>query len=62
MTTQVVYSQEFSKHNNPGHPENARRLEVMMEAVQQSPMVKELQFVEPELLPEKALYEIVPEI
>ena len=58
MTTQVVFSKEFSKHDNFSHPENAKRLQVMMEEIQQSSLYKKLEFVEPELLPEKALYEV----
>ena len=33
MTTQIVYSEEFSKHNNMSHPENASRLHVMMDEI-----------------------------
>lgn len=58
MTTQIVYSEEFSKHNNVSHPENAERLRVMMDEIEKSPVNKKLDFIKPEILPE----EILPEI
>jgi acetoin utilization deacetylase AcuC-like enzyme len=58
MTTQIVYSDEFSKHNSIGHPENAERLIVMMNEVKKSSFYKELEFVKPELLPEEMLFSV----
>ena len=58
MTTQVVYSEEFSKHNNMSHPENASRLHVMMEEIKNAPFYNELKFIKPEILPEKTLFDI----
>jgi acetoin utilization deacetylase AcuC-like enzyme len=58
MTTQIVFSKEFSKHNNMEHPENASRLHVMMEEIKKAPFYKDLEFIKPEILPEKTLYEI----
>jgi len=58
MTTQIVYSKEFLKHDNAAHPENAQRLVVMMNEIKKAPFYKELEFVEPELLPEKMLHGI----
>ncbi len=58
MTTGLVYSQEFHKHNNVGHPENAQRLTVMMDAVNQSPLAGKITVVEPELLSEDLLYAV----
>jgi acetoin utilization deacetylase AcuC-like enzyme len=58
MTTQIVFSDEFNKHDTADHPENADRLYVMLDALEQAPFYKKLQFVKPELLPEKMLYEI----
>ena len=58
MVTQIVFSKEFSKHDNKGHPENAERLSVMMKEIKKSPFYNELQFIEPEMLPEKLLYDI----
>jgi len=58
MTTQLVYSKEFLKHDNAAHPENAQRLVVMMNEIKKAPFYKELEFVEPELLPEKMLHGI----
>ena len=58
MTTEIVYSEEFSKHDNRGHPENAERLIVMINEIKKSPFYNELEFIEPELLPEKTLQHI----
>ena len=51
MSTQIVFSEEFSKHNNIGHPENAERLNVMMEEIKKTPFYKDLKFIKPEMLP-----------
>jgi len=58
MTTQIVYSDEFSKHNNTGHPENAERLHVMMKEIKKAPFYKDLEFIKPEILPENSLYDV----
>jgi acetoin utilization deacetylase AcuC-like enzyme len=58
MSTQIVYSEQFGKHNNIGHPENAQRLQVMMEEIKKAPFYKNLEFIKPEMLPEKLLYDI----
>ncbi len=58
MTTQIVFSDEFNKHDTPDHPENADRLYVMLDALEQAPFYKDLQFIEPEMIPEKLLYEV----
>jgi len=58
MTTQIVYSNEFHKHDNKGHPENAERLKVMMDEIQKSSIFKELDFIEPKILPEKILFDV----
>lgn len=58
MTTQIVFSDEFNKHDTPDHPENADRLYVMLDALEQAPFYKELQFIEPEMISEKLLYEV----
>ncbi len=58
MTTQIVYSNEFSKHDSAGHPENAERLMVMMDEVKKSSFYNKLEFVEPELLPEEILFSV----
>ena len=58
MTTQIVYSDDFSKHDSIGHPENAERLKVMMNEVKKSPFYNELEFVKPELLPEEMLFSV----
>jgi len=58
MSTQIVYSDEFSKHNNRSHPENAERLKVILDEIKKSPINNKVEFIEPELLPEKTLYDI----
>ncbi len=58
MSTQIVFSEEFSKHNNRGHPENAERLNVMIEEIKKTPFYNDIEFIKPELLPENLLYEI----
>lgn len=58
MTTQIVFSDEFNKHDTPDHPENADRLYVMLDALEQAPFYEKIQFIEPEMIPEKLLYEV----
>jgi acetoin utilization deacetylase AcuC-like enzyme len=58
MTTQIVYSEEFSKHDNVTHPENAQRLIVMMNEIKKAPFYNKLDFVEPDLLSEETLYSV----
>jgi len=58
MTTQIVYSKEFHKHDNSSHPENAQRLTIMMNEVKQAPFYNDLDFIEPTLLPEEMLYAV----
>ena len=54
MKTQIVYSDEFSKHNNVSHPENAQRLYVMMDELKHAPFYNDLEFIKPDMLPEKS--------
>jgi len=58
MTTQIGYSKKFNRHNNPSHPENAERLNVMIDEINNSPILKKLDFIEPELLDEKSLHSV----
>ena len=58
MTTQIVYSEEFLKHNEPRHPENAQRLIVMLDEIQKTPFYKKLKFIEPEILKEEILFDV----
>ncbi|HVQ00038.1 MAG TPA: histone deacetylase [Candidatus Thermoplasmatota archaeon] len=58
MITQVVFSDEFNKHDTADHPENADRLYVMLDAVEQSPLYKKVSFVKPMMLSEALLYEV----
>jgi acetoin utilization deacetylase AcuC-like enzyme len=56
MKTQIVYSKEFDKHDNSGHPENARRLSVMLEEFKKSGFSDDIEIVKPEILPETILH------
>jgi len=56
MTTQIAYSNDFSRHDNAGHPENAKRLHVMLNEMQNTSFYDELDFFEPDLISEEALY------
>jgi acetoin utilization deacetylase AcuC-like enzyme len=58
MTTQIVYSDEFSRHNNMSHPENASRLHVMMEEIKKAPFFEDLDFIEPDVISDEILREI----
>jgi acetoin utilization deacetylase AcuC-like enzyme len=58
MVTKIAYSSDFAKHNSSGHPENARRLRLMMDEIQKSPFYQELEFVDPDPLPEKQLHTV----
>ncbi|MCX6670963.1 MAG: histone deacetylase [Euryarchaeota archaeon] len=58
MTTQIVFSDEFNKHDTADHPENADRLYVILDAMEQTPFYKNLQFIEPEMISEKLLHEV----
>jgi len=55
MTTNIVYSKEFDKHDNIGHPENARRLQIMISELRKTSFYNELNVIEPEILPEEML-------
>ena len=58
MSTQVVYSREFNKHDNSGHPENAQRLTVMLNEIKNLSFYDKLEFIKPEILSEEALYKV----
>ena len=58
MTTQIVYSSEFNRHDNIGHPENAERLLVMMKAVTHAPFYDKLSFIEPTKISEELLFSV----
>jgi acetoin utilization deacetylase AcuC-like enzyme len=58
MATQIIYSNEFNKHDNVGHPENSERTKVMLNEIKKATFYNELIFVEPELLPEEKLYDL----
>jgi len=58
MKTPIVFSDRFNQHDTADHPENADRLYVMLDALEQASFYTQLQFVEPEMLPEELLYEV----
>ena len=58
MKTQIAYSKDFNKHNNSGHPENAQRLDVMLNELKQTSFYNEIDFIEPRLLDEEILYSV----
>ncbi len=58
MTTQIVFSDEFNKHDTADHPENADRLYVILDALEQTPFYKKLEFIKPEMISEKLLQEV----
>ena len=55
MVTQIVYSEQFSRHDNPSHPENSKRLQVIIKEIKKAPFYRNLEFIKPEILPEKTL-------
>lgn len=58
MTTQVIVTRKFNKHNNPGHPENARRLNVMIDELEKTSFYNNLDILQPKMLSEESLREI----
>jgi len=58
MTTQIAYSEQFDKHDNINHPENAKRLHVMIEEIKKAPFYDDLDFIDFKMIPEKILYDV----
>lgn len=58
MKTQIAHSKDFNKHDNADHPENAKRLQVMMREIQNASFYDKLDFFEPDLIGEEALYSV----
>jgi len=58
MKTQLVYSDEFQRHDNITHPENAKRLVVMMKEIKKTPFFEKLEIIQPNILDEESLYDI----
>ncbi len=55
MTTQIVYSEKYNRHDNPSHPENSKRLQAIIKEIKKAPFYKNLEFIEPKILQEEVL-------
>ena len=58
MTTNIIFSEDFNNHNNPNHPENATRLNIMIQEIKEAPFYNELKMIRPEILSEEILFEV----
>lgn len=58
MSTEIIYSKTFNHHDNSAHPENAKRTDVMMDALLNSDLINHVEIVEPEILPEERLFSV----
>ncbi|MCJ2513605.1 MAG: histone deacetylase [Candidatus Thermoplasmatota archaeon] len=58
MKTQLLYSNEFQSHDDITHPENAKRLVVMMQEIKKSPLFEKIEIIQPTLLDEDLLYDV----
>ena len=58
MATQIIFTRDFNKHNNPGHPENAGRLNVMIDELKKTSFYKQLEILKPTMISERTLEEI----
>lgn len=58
MTTELVYSNEFNKHDDLDHPEKSKRLDAMIEDIKKAPFYEDLMFIKPVLLDEKILFNV----
>jgi acetoin utilization deacetylase AcuC-like enzyme len=58
MTTQIIFSEKFNRHNNEGHPENANRTSIMLNEIKKSSLSKDLEFSEPEVLASNFIFEL----
>ena len=58
MTTQIVYSEDFLRHDDPSHPENAKRLTSIIKEIKKAPFHEKLQFISPKIVPENALNDV----
>lgn len=58
MTTQIVYSDNFNKHDIQGHPENSQRLYVLIEEIKKTSYYSNLEFIKPEILSERSLHDV----
>ena len=58
MNTEIVYSKTFNRHDNPDHPENAKRTDVMMDALLNSDLRNHVKIIDPTILPEDRLFSV----
>ena len=58
MKTKIVYSKVFNQHDNPNHPENAKRTDVMIDALKKSFLFEMIDIIEPMILPEDQLLNV----
>jgi acetoin utilization deacetylase AcuC-like enzyme len=58
MTTQIIFSEKFNRHNIEGHPENAERTSIMLHEIKNSSLSNDLDFSEPEILPNDLFFEL----
>jgi acetoin utilization deacetylase AcuC-like enzyme len=55
MTTQIGYSSKFNRHNNASHPENAQRLNIILNEIKASSIYDKLEFIDPIEIDETSL-------
>ena len=58
MKTQIIYSKDFSSHDNSNHPENAKRLIAIMNELKKSPIYDTIEIIQPNLLTEELLFNV----
>jgi acetoin utilization deacetylase AcuC-like enzyme len=58
MSTKIIYSNKYHRHDNPSHPENARRLDAIINEIRNSRLTNKIEFIEPSMLSEKILYDV----
>ena len=58
MMTAIIYSEKYLLHDNESHPENAARLDAIMELLEKMPFYEKLDFVEPQSMEEDKIMEV----
>jgi acetoin utilization deacetylase AcuC-like enzyme len=56
--TIIIYSKEFNRHNNNGHPENSLRTKVMLDEIKNSIFSDEIEFIKPEIISKESIKNI----